>query len=209
LTSDGDSFHYAEDFRRFENTYFYVGISTAVAFILYGYLLGVAADRLSELSMTDVLTGLANRRGFLERLEVERDRARRYAQPLSLLLIDVDKLKAINDAYGHRGGDEALRRVAAAVRDRLRSSDLGARHGGDEFAIIAPHTSDEDAVHLAERIRSLVDSTPSDGSCPRLHVSFGVVTTTTPTLSTDDLLRAADKALYEAKRRGGDVVVVG
>jgi diguanylate cyclase (GGDEF)-like protein len=99
--------------------------------------------------------------------------------------------------------------VAAAVRDRLRSSDLGARQGGDEFAIIAPHTSDEDAVHLAERVRALVDSSPGDVSCPRLRVSFGVVTTTDPTPSTDDLLREADKALYEAKRRGGDVVVTG
>jgi len=207
LTSDSVSFHYAEDFRRFENTYFYVGVSTAVAFVLYGYFLGVAADRLAALSTTDALTGLANRRGFLQRLEAECERARRYAQPLSLILVDVDKLKAINDVYGHHGGDEALRRVAAGIRDRLRSSDLGARQGGDEFAVIAPHTSHEEAVHLAERIRYLVDSSPANADCPPLHVSFGVVTTKGPPESTDGLLRAADEALYEAKRRGGDVVV--
>lgn len=103
------------------------------------------------LSETDVLTGLANARGLFDRLEAELARSRRYHEPLALLLVDLDGLKRINDRHGHHAGDEAIRSLAAVIRFQLRESDVGARWGGDEFAVLAPNTSEHDAVALAAR----------------------------------------------------------
>jgi Diguanylate cyclase, GGDEF domain len=135
--------------------YIDVGVSTAVAFTLFGCILGRQADRLAELSETDPLTGLSNARGFLDRLDAELARSRRYREPLGLLSVDLDGLKSINDRYGHRAGDDAIRSVADVIRSELRES-VGARWGGDEFAVLAPSTSRVAALALAERIRALI-----------------------------------------------------
>lgn len=188
--------------------YAYVGTSTLVAFALFGYVLGRQADRLARLSETDALTGLANRRGFFERLDAEIARSRRYREPLALLLVDLDRLKHINDRHGHRAGDEAIRTVADVIRSELRRPDLGARVGGDEFAVVAPRTPRQAALVLAERIRLAI----SRRSAPdRLTASIGV-TTVEPERdrlprAAADLVRAADRAMYDAKRRGRDRVV--
>jgi len=190
-------------------SYMYVGTSTAVAFALFGYILGRQADRLAMLSETDVLTGLANARGLFERLEAELARSRRYHEPLALLLVDLDGLKRINDRHGHHAGDEAIRSLAAVIRFQLRESDVGARWGGDEFAVLAPNTSEHDAVALAERIRSSI-SEQNAGSPLSGSVGVAAITPAEDGEFVDSaaLMRAADAALYEAKRRGRNRVVV-
>ena len=189
-------------------TYAYVGVSTAAAFALLGYLLGRQADRLARLSETDALTGLANTRGFFRRLDSELDRSRRYRTPLALLLVDLDRLKAINDRHGHRAGDEAIRTVAGVIRSELRRADLGARLGGDEFAILASSTAMAPAVALAGRIAA---KTRRASPPYRLTTSIGVAAFEpvagrgAPDAAT--LVRAADRAMYDAKRGGRDMVV--
>lgn len=185
-------------------TYLYVTLSTLVAFSLFGYALGRQADALVELSRTDPLTGLSNPRAFEERLEEETARAARYGEPLSLLLVDVDGLKAINDRHGHRAGDLALQAVARALRSGARQSDLAARVGGDEFVLLAPSTPRPAAVALGERIRSLLAGQGIGG----LTVSLGVATVEKDRSSGASVLReTADVALYEAKRQGRNRVV--
>jgi diguanylate cyclase (GGDEF)-like protein len=183
-------------------TYAYVAISTLVAFTLFGMFLGRQADRLVDLSNTDPLTGLRNARLFQARLEHEFARHQRYREPLSVLLVDLDGLKQINDRQGHAGGDVALRRVADAIRRGSRATDLAARWGGDEFALLAPHTDVAAATQLAERIRAAVleGGETEDGA----SVSIGVATLDRASSITRPfaLVAAADQALYDAKRLG-------
>jgi diguanylate cyclase (GGDEF)-like protein len=189
--------------------YIYVGTSTAIAFTLFGYVLGRQADRLTELSETDALTGLLNARGLFDRLDAELARARRYREALALLLVDLDGLKGINDRYGHGAGDEAIRSLADVIRSQLRETDLGARWGGDEFAVVAPCTSEGQALALAERIRAMIP-----GTSPRWPLSGSVgVATIDPKVGREvvdsaTLMRSADAALYEAKRTGRNRVVI-
>jgi diguanylate cyclase (GGDEF)-like protein len=188
--------------------YVYVGVSTAIAFALFGIILGQQADRLADLSETDALTGLRNARGLSERLEAEIARFARYHQPLALLLVDLDGLKHTNDRFGHHAGDVALRHVADAIRAELRATDVGARWGGDEFAILAPNTPQLAALTLAERIRTLIAR--QDVRWP-LTASIGVAvaeaTQGEERMSAATLMQAADSALYEAKHRGRNTVV--
>lgn len=189
-------------------TYAYVALSTVVAFTLFGRALGRQADRLYDLSSTDPLTLLRNRRGFEERLEEEFARATRYDTDLSLLLIDLDGLKDLNDRLGHRAGDEALREVASAIRTGPRAADVAGRWGGDEFALLAPNTGSEDAKLLGERIRAF-----AEGGEGARHVTVSVGVTTLDAkrrfASSEAMVRAADSALYEAKRRGRNCVASG
>lgn len=189
--------------------YIYVGGATAVIFALFGYILGRHADELAELSETDPLTNLLNPRGFAARLHVEIKRARRYREPLSLLFIDLDGLKAINDRHGHRAGSDALREVASVIRTELRETDTGARWGGDEFTILAPRTETDKAVSFAERIRVRIAEHPADWP---MTVSIGIATLDHGEDGPADahgLLRDADRAMYEAKRRGKNTVMAG
>ena len=189
--------------------YAYVGISTAVAFALFGFLIGRQDDLLVELSQSDALTGLRNARGFAHRLDEEITRFDRYQKPLALLFLDLDGLKRINDRFGHRAGDRALRHVANVIRAELRRTDTGARWGGDEFAILTPNTSATAAIALAERVRSRV----ARQDLPwQLTASIGVaavdVESSDERTDSATLRRAADAALYEAKRQGGNRVTV-
>jgi two-component system, cell cycle response regulator len=190
--------------------YIYVGTSTAIAFSLFGYALGRQADRLAELSETDALTGLSNARGLFDRLDAELARSRRYREPIALLFVDLDGLKSINDRYGHRAGDEAIRNLAEVIRSQLRESDVGARWGGDEFAVLAPNTSRAAALALAERIRALI---PRQSVEWPLSGSVGVAAieprTDGEVWDASTLMRAADAAMYDAKRGGRNKVVVG
>jgi two-component system cell cycle response regulator len=192
-----------EELNREMPMYAYVTLSTIVVFALFGYILGRQADALVQVSRTDALTGLENPRAFEERLQVETGRAARYGGPLALLAVDVDGLKTINDRHGHHRGDLALQAVARALRGGARASDLPARVGGDEFALLAPSTAPAAATALAERIRALVAAERLEG----LTVSVGVATTEGREASGTRLREAADQALYEAKRRGRDRVV--
>jgi diguanylate cyclase (GGDEF)-like protein len=185
--------------------YGYVGVSTLAVFAGFGYVLGLQADKLQELARADPLTGLLNRRAFEDRLEEEFARAARFGMSLSLLVLDMDGLKELNDREGHRQGDAALRALALALKRGSRISDIGARWGGDEFVVLAPGTGRTDAFELAERIRSSVASTDPPG----LTVSIGLATVEPGDLQArpGTLVSEADTALYAAKRLGRNRVV--
>jgi diguanylate cyclase (GGDEF)-like protein len=194
-----------DDLRADLVTYLYLTISTIVAFALLGWLLGRYADRLAELSRTDPLTGLANARVFNPGLEREIERSRRSGLPLSLLLLDLDELKVINDRCGHAGGDRVLREIAGAIRRELRAADIGARLGGDEFAVLAVGASLESGQALAERLRLAISSDVATEVGIPVSVSIGVVAfDPTADGSTDSqaLTQAVDRALYTAKTTG-------
>jgi diguanylate cyclase (GGDEF)-like protein len=188
--------------------YVYVGGATALIFALFGYILGRQADQLAELSETDPLTGLLNARGFSSRFGIEIQRTKRYRQPLSLLFLDLDGLKSINDRYGHRAGSEALRQMAAVIRSELRETDAASRWGGDEFTILAPQTGAAAAMALAERIRCRI---AEDGQAWPLTASVGIATHHAGDYGAPAdaalLMRAADMAMYDAKKRGKNSVI--
>jgi diguanylate cyclase (GGDEF)-like protein len=192
----------AREVKRDLPTFLYVTLSTLAVFSAFGYVLGRQADALVDLSRTDPLTGLRNQRAFEERLVEEVARAQRYHTPLSLIIADVDGLKAINDRGGHHAGDVALRAVGEALRQDARQTDLAARVGGDEFALIAPNTVAPEAFALGERIRCLVAGPGAAG----ITISVGVATSDFDRPDAAALLQAADAALYEAKRRGRNQV---
>ena len=170
---------------------------------------------LQRLMNSDGLTGLSNRRHFDEYMELEWRRSLREQNQLSLLMIDVDYFKAYNDSFGHLEGDEALRKVAAAIKDAsARPSDLPARYGGEEFALVLPNTSQGGARLVAEKLRMTVEAlkvphiSPSEGSS--LTISIGL-STMTPTAGSNcrELISAADKGLYSAKNNGRNQVGIG
>lgn len=166
---------------------------------LYRGALEVERARLAEESITDALTGLMNRRGFLRSLEIEVSRAGRHAQPIALLLLDVDAFKSFNDAFGHPAGDLALRTVAQILRNCVRDYDIVARHGGEEFAVVAPNTDEAAAVLLAERFRRAIES----AQWPKRAITVSVgVTCGRGQVTVDRLIDVADKALYQAKAAG-------
>jgi diguanylate cyclase (GGDEF)-like protein len=171
-----------------------------------GWLVGRDHDRLAASALTDTLTGLRNRRYLTRRFAQELERLRRYGTPLSLLLIDVDRLKLINDRYGHAGGDAALRSVAHSLETTCRGADVVARFGGDEFAVMLPSTSAAEAAILAERLLSTVerDSAPTGRA---ISVSVGVAEAL-PGDTADEVCEAADRALYRSKWNGRRRVTV-
>ena len=169
-----------------------------------------------HLARTDALTGLPNRRYIEEALTAECARAGRYDQPVSVVMADLDYLKAVNDSYGHRTGDDALRLVATVVRQTCRAADLVGRWGGDEFVFILPSTDGDEATKFAERVRrALADQAFSHPNLKQPHqltISLGVTQATADSFEDADLLLArADKAMYEAKMAGRNrtVVIVG
>ncbi|HEX7489296.1 MAG TPA: diguanylate cyclase, partial [Anaeromyxobacteraceae bacterium] len=166
--------------------------------------------QLQALARTDPLTGLANIRAFRARLAEEVKRALRYRTSLACVMVDLDNLKPINDQLGHVAGDAAIEAVAEVIRRELRETDFAARYGGDEFVILLPHTSADEARVLAERVQvRLRDAGPEvDGHAIQLTASFGIAALDeTPDDPAGTLVRRADAALYEAKRAGRARVV--
>jgi diguanylate cyclase (GGDEF)-like protein len=156
-------------------------------------------------ALTDPLTGLANYRSLAQSLEREIERARRYGQPLSLIMLDLDHLKTINDEYGHDAGDDSIRLVAQVLKGAVRSFEIVARQGGDEFAVLLPNTNDSEAARLAERLRAEVASHSVHGV--RLSASIGVASRDRKhDLDAKSLVKASDDALYRAKYAGRDRV---
>lgn len=167
--------------------------------------------RTERLAMTDALTGVYNRRRFTEVLKREWAVARRYKHPLSLLLLDIDRFKLVNDTDGHGAGDEVLKKVAEIIGSSIREVDVCARYGGDEFVLLLPHTHAENATVVATRVREKLARARLDwgGESQRVGLSIGIAASDDETLAThDDLIEAADRALYEAKRGGRDRAVV-
>ncbi len=160
---------------------------------------------LRELAQTDTLTGLANLRAFRTRLADEVKRARRYRTSLTCVMADMDHLKPVNDELGHSAGDRAIAAVAAVIRGELRETDFGARYGGDEFVLLLPHTSGDEGRVLAERICARLRDSVVEVSGRRLPIgaSFGVACLEHEAPdAAEALVRAADTALYGAKRAG-------
>lgn len=188
--------------------YTYLGVASAVAFTIFGFALGRLADRLEALADHDPLTGLHNARRFREQLRSEVARSGRYKQPLSLLLIDVDGLKALNDSRGHATGDAALRHAGSSISWALRRSDFGARWGGDEFGVVAPQTTSTQAQALAFRLIDLVSARSPDGLTTTFSIGVGTLTPGDAPCQGDEeaLFAAADAALYDAKHAGGHTV---
>jgi diguanylate cyclase (GGDEF)-like protein len=171
-----------------------------------------ANERLSQLAITDGLTGLFNHRFLHERLSLEVERALRSGEPVGMLMIDVDHFKMYNDRHGHPAGDEVLRSVARLLTEERRANDVVARYGGEEFAVLLIGTDKPSSAQLAERIRESIagHGFPHGVEQPGKHltISIGVAAAPVDARSAEDLLAAADAALYRAKSGGRNRVVI-
>lgn len=167
--------------------------------------LKASEERLRELSQTDPLTGLANRRRLMDMLDAAVQRASRYGVPLSLVALDIDHFKHINDTYGHDAGDVVLRRLAQQMQEMVRKSDLAARSGGEEFLILLADTPLERALGLAQRLRKAVAQLQFASIAQGITCSYGVAQYQ-PGDSVASLVHRADQALYQSKHQGRDQV---
>ncbi len=172
--------------------------------------LEVANAELADLAATDELTRIANRRAFLGRATQEVARARRYGHNLCAVMIDIDAFKEVNDRYGHLAGDAVLRAVTRALCGSLRETDILARYGGDEFALLLPETPLEGACKVTERLRQTIEglAVPVEGDLLHITMSCGVAQRLDHHRSVELLLGDADAALYRAKREGRNRVAV-
>lgn len=167
-------------------------------------------DMMQALALFDSLTGVYNRRAFEARLEDECQRCQRYQHPLSLIFFDLDHFKSVNDRYGHLVGDGVLRWFAQKLQELVRSFDVVARFGGEEFCVILPETAGRQALGVAERVREAIASEPCklDDLALKVTVSGGIAESRGQMNCAAALIRAADEALYEAKKRGRNRVVL-
>lgn len=165
--------------------------------------------KLEHLAMTDELTGLMNRRSFLIQCEKEISRSQRHKTPLSLLLLDIDRFKTINDKYGHDIGDFVLQRFSHILVENLREIDMVARMGGEEFSVLLPNTVAKDAVKLAERIRLAVEqeSYQIQNQITSMTISIGVASYDKNTSDLETIIKYADRSMYQAKKQGRNRVV--
>jgi len=163
--------------------------------------------RIQRQATTDGLTALANHKTFYEILEKELWRSRRYGGKISLIMVDIDNLKKINDTHGHRAGDKVIREVSRKIKACIRQIDTAARYGGDEFAVILPNTSLAEAVIAAERMVDSVSDTPIEWEKGHIGLSISVgVGEYGPESSPEDITRRSDQALYTAKQAGKNTV---
>jgi diguanylate cyclase (GGDEF)-like protein len=183
-------------------------ITMVVPHVANALMMASLVEEVEARSLTDPLTGLANRRWLEQRLDEELDRVRRYGRPLCLALLDIDHFKAVNDRFGHAAGDEVLRKLAALLLSERRSTDLVCRYGGEELVLILPETWPGDAVGLAERIRARTEGGilgyHADGA--PITVSIGIAGTSSERDLPSTLFAAADAALYRAKSDGRNQV---
>jgi diguanylate cyclase (GGDEF)-like protein len=208
----------AKDIKKIQDTYTFIFI--AFGFISIALLLGIgfyftkrlirqiaeARRRIETMAIVDELTGMFNRRHLLVRFNQEFGRARRLNKALACVMIDIDHFKGINDKYGHLAGDQLLKETAGLITGSIRTYDIAGRYGGEEFFVIFPDTSFEQARNLAERIRQVIGETlciqagiPVSGP---VTVSIGVASLSAADRSVNDLLLRADKGLYKAKGEG-------
>ncbi|MDK9722986.1 MAG: GGDEF domain-containing protein [Rhodospirillales bacterium] len=163
--------------------------------------------RLEALATTDPLTGILNRRSFMERGHVAVEAAKRYGRPMAIMMVDIDNFKQVNDLHGHEAGDGVLRLVTSAIGKCLRQVDVFGRLGGEEFSVLMPETSQSGARIAAERIRVMVEEAKLDrnGQILSVTISAGLVV---GTYGLDEALKLADEALYQAKKDGKNRVVM-
>jgi len=185
---------------------FAVIVSTSFSFLVMQRR--VAEAQVQHLAMYDALTELYNRRAFLELAEREVARAARLAAPTAALMIDLDNFKRVNDVHGHRAGDRVLADFSLRLRAAVRTADVPGRYGGEEFCVLLPGASLQAAAEAAERIRAAVAAPPLGALAEATTVSVGVAAAPHSDLGIDELLAAADAALYRAKRGGRNRVAV-
>jgi len=176
------------------------------SFIRLVHQLDQAEEKLTVLARQDPLTGAFNRRHFMECAASEWDRSQRYPAPLSLLLIDVDNFKQVNDQWGHVVGDQVLVRIAEVLAAGLRRSDVLARYGGEEFIVLLPETRQATARQVAERLRAAIQPATADLTPNGVTVSIGVSGLEAGAPDLESLLHQADDALYSAKQAGRNLV---
>ncbi|MBN2362483.1 MAG: diguanylate cyclase [Deltaproteobacteria bacterium] len=189
-----------------------LGEGTVIRFELQDKVDGEFFEKLYEAGTHDPMLGIFNRAYLEQHLDADFRLARRHGEPLSVLMIDIDHFKQVNDQHGHQAGDNVLRVISSTAIGRLRGEDILARYGGEEFVVILRHTATAGATALAESLRLLVEriSTKYRDAAISVTISIGVATFAPPTLydSPQSLLAAADKALYRAKQNGRNFVEV-
>jgi diguanylate cyclase (GGDEF)-like protein len=165
-------------------------------------------EQTRQLSITDSLTELYNRRHFFEIAALEFERTHRYNRALSVVMIDIDHFKSINDTHGHTVGDLALCEIVTRIKSSVRTVDIVARYGGEEFVVLMPETGLEEARQVAERIRQIVANRPIEHKDAIIFatLSLGVAEMDKNTKDLDELIKYADRALYKAKTRGRNCV---
>jgi diguanylate cyclase (GGDEF)-like protein len=182
-----------------------VGAATSVATSLAAFVQNARLfARTEKLSITDPLTGLYNRRGWIRFGQRELERAVRYGRPLSVLILDIDRFKRVNDEHGHPAGDSVLRQLSRLLVENVRSVDLVGRYGGEEFMLLLPECDLASGGEVAERLRRAIEANPFETGADDLHITatIGVTCIVDETTSLDDSLRAADRALFAAKDAG-------
>lgn len=192
-------------------TLIYTELATLVVFSLFGYILGNYAEKIEQLAFHDKLTGLYNRHYLMETLNELVALHKRYQEKFSLIMLDLDHFKKVNDSYGHSVGDKTLKAIAVCIVEEIREADFGSRYGGEEFMVVCPHTSITDCYKLAERIRIAIERLNADslGFPGPQTISAGVYE-----LSSDheasllQILNHVDQALYRAKQEGRNKVVI-
>lgn len=184
--------------------YLVLAAVTAISLALLAYVLWRSRRRFQSQAQTDPLTGVANRRHFLDRAQQVARRHRHAPQTASVLVLDIDYFKLINDAHGHQAGDAAIRHVATLARTCLRSEDVFGRIGGEEFAALLPATDEATAWQLAERIRQAIDQTPLEHQGEQIPITVSIGLTTEPLTADniENLIQCADKVMYRAKNAG-------
>ncbi len=177
---------------------------TILKFLSGGNVEKAYHDEIYRLMHIDGLTQVYNKRYFLERLESELSRARRYERELSLIMFDIDHFKQINDTYGHLAGDAVLKQLCQVVHAKIRREDMLCRYGGEEFAILVPELDQEHALMAAEKIRSLVEGTTFsfEGTDIPVTISLGVASVGTEPIDSETFIKLVDDRLYQAKRTG-------
>lgn len=200
-----------DDLQNNPGVYIYMAAGTALVFSGFGYYVGIREKQLATLALIDPLTGLHNGRYFQERLHEAYAMSRRLGDPLSLILIDLDHFKKINDTHGHLAGDEILQAVSETLKNACRGGETVARVGGEEMVVLLPSTTCEDAAAAAERFRHEIAQIFifADGTDPIcVTASAGVASTENKKYGERDLYSAADEAMYRAKQEGRDRVCV-
>jgi len=186
--------------------YTILGMVAGIIYGIYSQKLANLYEVVKELSITDDLTSLYNRRYLMKRLNEEIERAKRYSRPLSLLMIDIDLFKHYNDTHGHQQGDELLKALAGVFKSLIRNVDFVARFGGEEFVVVMPETDKNKGLQLAERLRTEVERRPfrhrETQPGGRVTISIGVTELSSGAEGTAEIIGKADSALYEAKRAG-------
>ncbi len=185
--------------------YVYLTLSTLIAFASFGYTLGSKQDALARLAAKDALTGLVNQAEFMRTAELLLALSEREWTPLTIVMIDIDYFKQVNDDYGHLVGNEIIKEVASILEECTRRSDVVARFGGDEFAICLPHTGRDTSEMVSERIRERVQENAFEisGNSIRITLSLGVSEYDGKSVTTvGGMTESADRALYRAKQEG-------